>query len=520
MAQFPVRVNLRASHWPLLSKNYGRTIIDQRLDNHLQIAARFTGTEYAHNLGVPQAIYMQDVIPFAEGFRSVGYRVGNTTEPEPLNGYRFLPKGDFLTATATILGDGSSVPHVNLGADFSIACVHRQHYTFSPLTQKVYQIDELGAFTDRTTTGCIPWPGILGILEANNFVVAYNKERIYWGGTDTGKELEFEPSLANMAGSAIPLDLKGDIVACFSIDDGFHIYTTRNVIAATYNANSSHCPWRFREIDGADGIWDRNHVAWSNATHTHYVWSRSGLQLLALGQKAENIFPDVSEFLAGKSIEDYVGVQSEPLDIDSAPAWSSETQAMLIEEATQLQTRQVAAIFVKMRFIGNQFLVISYGGLSRNNYEYALVYDIKLARWGKLKKLHQDILELPNTPLLSNFGILLSGGDIESLLWETWDTDRSGVLILGRYQLSRQHTCTIQSIELEQIPKDAQFDAYWLHTTDGITWIEDSIPVNTIKVESARTYRLRVTGLNHGLKLIGNFDLDSTVLTFTNHGTR
>ena len=520
MAQFTYRARLRSSHWPMLSANAGRTIIDPRIDDHAQIPSRSTGSEAQLNLGHPQVVYMENVLPIAEGLASIGYEDQIQYLTNPHNIYRLSPHKGFITRSAMSFDDGTIIANpINLGADFSVANLHRNHYAFKPLNSRFYKIDEFGGMELITT--CLPQDTLLGILEANNFVIAYNEERIYWGNIDTNEELDFEPSLTTLAGSSIPLDLKGPIVAVYPVDNGFLIYTTRNVIWGEFNVGKVHCPWRFREVDSADGISDRNHVAWSHNSHFHYAWTNSGIQRIEGGRKATKEFPNVSEFLAGTIIEDYEGLQNDFTTTDTEPTWSSETQTYANVEATQLQIRKLnSPMDIKVRHIGDQYLTFSYGGIGRNDYEYVLVYDFKLERWGKLKARHQDVLELVETPLLFNFGLITSLGQVISILWETCDSDRSGVLILGKYQLDRQNVCTAQSIEIEQVEQDADFDVYWMNTYDGYSWVRDHVPAQTIVAKSARRYHLRKTGKNHSLKLIGAFTLTSLILTFTSHGNR
>lgn len=73
MAQVTGRINLSARAFPLVAQNWGRTVIvSSSVDNNFNRQVQST-EDVDHDVGVPQAYYMHNVMPHAQGFQSVGY---------------------------------------------------------------------------------------------------------------------------------------------------------------------------------------------------------------------------------------------------------------------------------------------------------------------------------------------------------------------------------------------------------------------------------------------------------------
>ena len=102
------------------------------------------------------------------------------------------------------------------------------------------------------------------------------------------------PSLGG-AGSTKLLALRGSIVACYSIPDGFIIYTTDNAVAALYTGNAQQ-PFVFKEIPDCPGINHPRNVGWETSTGEHYVFTNRGLQVVTKNG-AKSIFPEISDML-------------------------------------------------------------------------------------------------------------------------------------------------------------------------------------------------------------------------------
>lgn len=571
-----VRVNVRPSKFPLRSSNFGRSIITRNLDQHNVALPRFQGTESQHNIDVPQVIYMENVIPVAEGLRSVCYVPGE------------LPCLDAIEPCCNLsnLRKSGYLAH---GDNVTTARVQDRNYIFiaDDTNPQLFE-----AFPDCSKQPvpmkCLKWHKIKGIASLRGRMIAWDSCTVYWSNIgdnevepECGAEelppeevlpgaLDFCPSLTNGAGSAKPNDLKSDIIAGFPMGDGLALYTCENVVYMQFNSDD-HFPFRWKEIPSAGGIRDPKHVAWQSNTGYHYAWTSNGLQKIWPDREASLEHPQVSEFLEGNIIEDYIGVQcgrtteDEGNDItceetphtkqpapavtpcnptsydalvDEPQSWSSETQTWDSDtcfestplECPQLQERVVPCdhgLDIKVRFVGAEYLAISYGGLCDCEYEYVLLWDRRLQRWGKLKHRHTDVFECPKMDMREQIGFLHKDCSVCHLSVDHQEDincrDREvlscqGVVIFGRYQLDRDHQATINGFEIERVHKEADFRSYWLHSYDGRNWEKDHVPVPVIRTNGLRKYDLRLTGKTHALKLIGTFVINSILLTFTNNG--
>jgi hypothetical protein len=72
MAQIPYRANLSAAIFPMTLARSGRTVINPQADNNFDKRVDAQGNDKA-SAGIPQVMYMENVLPTVEGFQSVGY---------------------------------------------------------------------------------------------------------------------------------------------------------------------------------------------------------------------------------------------------------------------------------------------------------------------------------------------------------------------------------------------------------------------------------------------------------------
>jgi hypothetical protein len=72
MAQIEYRANLSSSDFPLTLARSGRTVINPQADQNYDKRVDKDGNDKG-SVGIPQAIYLENVIPNASGYQSVGY---------------------------------------------------------------------------------------------------------------------------------------------------------------------------------------------------------------------------------------------------------------------------------------------------------------------------------------------------------------------------------------------------------------------------------------------------------------
>lgn len=297
---------------------------------------------------------------------------------------------------------------------------------------------------------------------------------------------------------------------------------------------TTYVKYKFDEVPRAGGLISPLHVAWEANADYHVALTSNGIQEIKKDRASTWEHPYLYQFLQGNILEDYHGLQEGISSLNQIGQdtgcdeceWSSETQYPLtcladdVEHPAQLRERKSIneCLDVAINFVGSELIAFSYGGIGENEYEYVITWHEALGRFGKLKIQHSHITELPDRVGFHQMGIYYEG-EVQSLQTKH-DEDCEGVVILGRYQLERDHVTEVEHIELERIQSNKKLDVYWLHSTDGANWLQDTIPCNVILSDNMRTYKLRATGKTHALKLVGTFVLTSVILTFRNNGRR
>lgn len=74
MAQYPVRVNLTAMGFPLLSEYSGRSVILKQQDQNYIPASTARDVD-TREIGIAQAIYCHNVIATSQGYQSINYEL-------------------------------------------------------------------------------------------------------------------------------------------------------------------------------------------------------------------------------------------------------------------------------------------------------------------------------------------------------------------------------------------------------------------------------------------------------------
>lgn len=200
----------------------------------------------------------------------------------------------------------------------------------------------------------------------NNYLVVVIDSVIFWS-TPTNS-LEFTPILNQVntgAGSSSIQGLKGVIIHSVAIGTSLLLFTNYHIIAMRMTGNSLN-PWTFKEVQNSFGVATPRHVAINNSGAL-YVWSSAGLQAVS-DTEAVNVFPEITDFLKGGIIE-------------RRKAGST----------FEIEKFQGLILDIRLAFVSGRFLCVSYG--TAGLYEFVLVYDSGLKRWGKLAYNHYEIIE-------------------------------------------------------------------------------------------------------------------------------
>lgn len=538
MAQISYRGNLTSGHFPFLSAYQGQTVIVGGKDQAFQNQVVVGQDSEDKDKGFPQLYYCHNVVPTLQGIQSVGFinrlpGIDASVDFDDVfilrdieeNKYLFSPAAgnnyvfDGNNAVWQTANSAPNVPPVG-SLPVTVAYLNGHTYVFFP-EDGCYEYDNV---TEEFVA--VPFTGVtaadlLGITSANGFLIAYDQFSVY--RSQVTDPTDFTPDFSLGSGASIPEAIGGQIVVCLPILNGFIIYTTKNNVGATFSQNIRF-PFIYAEVQGSAGINHPRHVAWQNNTGFHFAWTQAGLQKVDKS-KATITFPEVTDFFAAKIFEDYD---------------TTENEFVVTKLATQLS--------IKLATAGKRFLIISYG--IEFPYTHALVYDLGLKRWGKVKLTHSAAFELylPNPhgaitwDMLAeltwqDFGVtswaqlssilftfeepkelvafLQTDGTVKTLNFDEVTAGEEGVAVLGKYQFVRERFCSIQELELENIPETpANFDVFLLSSINGRTIDRISEPYLYINEDTYRRYLSNVEGKNHSIACVGDFYLSSLEMKF------
>lgn len=513
MPDIVFRANLEAKSLPLLSELQGRTVIVKGQDQNY-IPQAVVKEQADKNIGIAQVFYAHNVLPTTYGYQSVGYEsiVSAVSAVTTFTSVHILRDDSGNRAHMGVTSDGrlfilnpstsawveKTAPAGIAGKMVTTAYVSGTTYIYFATKGCYVYTFSSGLFTSTTLTG-LTASAILGIVGSKGYLVAYSIDTVAWSAT-TNPEL-FTPSSLTGAGSGSPEGTQGTIVVAVEVYGGFLLFTTANCVAATYSGNPRY-PFNFESVTGAGGLNSEQYVSYDVNSGSVYAYTTSGLQQIGL-RTATTIFAEVTDFLSGAKFED------------------------LDETTRTLSTSIVSYIPLKrLHVIASRYLVISYG--TATVLTHALVYDLVLQQFGKLKAEHIDCFEFQlysqntyETPKKS-FAIMKNTGQIYIVNSDVGYSSSSGVIILGRFQFVRSRLLILEGVELENAG-EGSIECYTLPSMDGKTLSTpvagyDDTPSGA--ADTLKVYRFHDTALNHSIYVKGSFNLTTLLLTFLVGGSR
>jgi hypothetical protein len=416
------KIALNQSRFPLLMKWASQSVLVPSLDQvqRSQVRGSF-GDDVGIDLNTPEIIYGENFIPTPQGVRSVTYTkaanpsVGATDfdkvfplrdtnevvvlySPAAGKNYFYNQTSGVWTAhTLTVSWTAAGLHLCTASHDTPDTAVvtytYVEGYTFvcysriglttvadgsGPVTKEgsVYFYDPSGpiltrvaieANTDLIRNLPIPLGEIDGISSSNGYLLLWSGLTVYWG-LFNGTAFDFQV-YANGAptgsGSQIPEDVRGPITAIGTISGGFVMFTDKNAVSAYYNSNNFASPWIFRGTRNLGGVKSTSQFSYDALSGDFWAYTTAGLQRVTL-QEGTIDHPEVGSFLGARYIEHFN---------TTAMHW---TKGEIFTE-----------LYTKITVIQSRFLVISYGTFP-GIYSYALIYDVGLKRWGKLRLVHKD----------------------------------------------------------------------------------------------------------------------------------
>lgn len=488
------RANLTASEFPFLSEFQGRSVILPGIDQ---------------DGGIPQAYYMHNVLPTQRGLTSVGYtniinapadqdgtfaQIFSIRDSDENVGYfgRTLSGRNYVFVNPTLGWLRTTDVSLTTGNIVSSAYINGKTYICFGGTG-TYEYDfGTNTLTPVTLTGTNPLL-VLGITASNGYMLAWTTDQVVWSSLID--PTDFVPSLITGAGGGQIQTIKGSIVILAPNNAGFSVYTKRNVVSAQYTGNTAF-PFAFKEIQGAGGIPNATLISFDGNSTNHVAYTTAGLQQIST-TASQIIHPQLTDFVAGSQFEDYDEGSGEFISIPLA-----------------------SPLRKQLAVIANRYLVFSYGTVE---FTHALVFDMALNRWGKLKQQHVDCFEYiyPSSDVVDapkrSIGFLRADGSIVVVV-SSYDTAGSnGVVLLGKYQLDRNRLCSLQEMTIEAIRYGENLEVLFYKTLDGIT-LQPNIPYLSQSAMTYRKYTGNAVGLNHSVLITGAFHLTSLQFKFIDEG--
>lgn len=505
MAQRFYTINLQDSLFPMLSEQQSRTVIGS-VAGEAPAKEQRPGIAYCHN-----------IMPSRYGYDSVGFLSVVPT-------FVGLPAGLSFSDTRVVYGDAKSrlylawddegnvyallsgfavwialpatVPATG-GPGFSldsvtIGTVNGVSYIFYAGIGG-FNFNEVTKVLDAVTFIGLNIPTILGVVASSGYLIALTDQAIAWSSTID--PTDFVPSQITGSGGGNVAGIAGAIIFATANTLGILVYTSANTIAGTYTGNVQF-PFKFREVEDSKGGINLDRVAYEANAKVQYVYSKAGLQTIT-SQRAENILPEVTDFLAGRRFEDY-------------------NETTKLYEITDLATS--ATMLKKVKYVASRYVIISYGITS---FTHALIFDTALNKLGKIKLTHVDVFEYIDSQTeisKESIAFLLADGEVKVLDFSATAAS-NGVLILGKLQFTRTRNLILLGVEVENVETSATLSLSSQVTLDGKTFttVEGTIKES---VDNLRSYDFRSEGKNHSLVFIGKFNLVTAQIIFTQGGRR
>ena len=555
MPQIPYRANLSAANYPMTIADGGRTVIVPGLDQNFDRRVDPSGEQ--KDAGIPQALYLENVMPTPYGYQSVGYWAPAVAMTVPSGAYivqcieirasfletipstqtygvQNLPlfiwsDGSFTTGraginTVTFIGDAPDFPLV---AQYSIATVGDKCYLYAGWfgnNKDLYEVTTTtgGNVTLENVSGDVLPANflvdedIVSICGTNNYLVCHNNTTAYWSSLLT--PTDFTSSLVTGAGQINPNNANDSIAYIKETSGGFYAYAANDIIYAQYTGNARY-PFKFAPVIDATGLhaMKRWQIYGQSDSLGHYIIGKNKIIQLLQDNRATPLAPEVADFMSKTLVQELL---------------NSTTN---IFTSTTVETK-VPSIYVYL----NRYIIISVNGtndtgLAAENYTHALVFDTQLRRYGKLKIDHSFLFSywVPNEVLgfvnKQNNTIRYLNFDIYGVQTVPFSgltaQPHEGALLLGKFQYVRSRVMQMEEIEIEgpqntAITPSPNFSLVLLPSTDGRNF-DTPIPLTPTTVSGGlATYHTHQTARNHSLLLKGAFSVNTVQLKFVPGGER
>jgi hypothetical protein len=531
MGQIAYRANLSSATFPMTIADGGRTVIIPGPDQNFDRRVDPEGEQ--KDAGIPQALYLENVMPTPNGYQSVGYK---TLAALPPPGYvgpgvatvrgelylyiesvavpgifkRFLVlfrsgasfsdvdaiASSFTTATFAWTQCTGTIPG-SLNEFLSCAKVVNRTYVFDGVS--LYEVTNPSAdvldFTDvsGSVTG-ITLSDVICIWSTANYLIVATKDgRVLWSSLTT--PTDFTSSLVSGAGSIIPNDIKTNIKFVKETSNGFYIYTESGVTFGQYTGNARY-PFKFTPVFNSGGYTSSYQVFGDSRSNTQVAIDNTGNIRFISNNSAQLTAPELSNFLE----------RTKQADLFNLSTFEFSLAAL----SSSLRITYILDKYISVRFtVGSS--------------TYFCVYDTALRRYGKFKVAGNIYTDLENFYF---FGTL-EGEVGYQAGFDIYNTDFPAVsaILLGKFQYVRSRMMQMEEIELEgpqntAIVSSPNFSVALLPSTDGRNFDTPISLTPRSVVGGLATYDCHQTARNHSLLIKGAFSVNTLQLKFVPGGER
>ena len=563
MAVQRFKLALNAATFPLLSTHASRSVCIPQLDGVARTPRTFMGSDENIDYNIPQIIYCENVLPTREGIKSVGYQQvisptvnndfdsvfplrdadENTVLYSPSRGKNYIyddVAGAWSTEDIpTIWGLTLAAGSVPADSKVTYAYVDGKTFVCYSRLKSTTSVDMSIMQWDSATKSLIPATPIItnlpfpvgeidGISSSSGYLLVWSGLTIAWApfnGAAFNYEIYASGNFTG-AGYQIPEDVQGPITAIIGMAGGFIAFTTRNAIGASYHSQTIAAPWVFREIPDAGGMDSYEQATVEGSLGRLIAYTTSGMQSLSLNS-SELAFPAVSDFIAARSSERY----------DSG-------SHSIIPGTTSVD------LFTKITAVGNRYVIVSYGYYP-GTFSFALVYDLGLKRWGKLRIVHRDCFYYTQKPTAAGltYAMLLDvsyaatapesyadtnlapdrvtaaqhalaflrpTGEVVLGVWSDESrTEDEAIAVIGRIQLSRSSNVQFNTVEIEGLKSG---DVELMPSYDGRTLAATQVLSTIAQHADYRKAGGMIDCKNFNIIVEGTFDLSTVIIEGTTTG--
>lgn len=531
MSRYTYRANLSAANVPTDPNQFGRSVIMKRLDQNYDpvLTAK---EDVEDDIGVPIALYLENVLPSVYGFRSVGWQIDSPQIPgKPYFAFTVRSGADSAQLVVTTLGEVYRIDDP-FTPNLFIASGKTGDVTFATVQGITYiYFAGLGCYTYNFTTDSLTYitltgldtTTILGITGTGGYLLAWSATALAWSSvTDP---TDFVPSLTTGAGNGSVEGLQGAIAVCVASSQGVYVFSDTNVVSGLLSGNA-RWPFAFQEIPGALGVTLIQRITYEASQGFLYTVTTQGIQKIN-HKAALTVFPHLSpnrptwdEIIAGTE-----GLLTYPAYGESAIV----TKFSNVYDETKF----------KVVVTGDRFLCVSvtdtsWAGspIAQPTFNQIHIFDMVFKRWGRFLIDHYEVYDSGGSDFRS-IGIIPVDGKLEysNTMSDTGGefigdalTQGKSRIILGRFQHVREAMIELHEVEIENLQFNVTVQggsnainhaSVWVQgSLDGKTGAYTELYRNASESPYVPKFQGRVLGKTVSVAIEGSFDLNTVVLSY------